>query len=130
MIARQLLCLGAESTIKVGRSKSSGFQSPDSSVPAWPEDGPVKIDRLQKGKMLAETCAKERGLPEKQRGLFVGISGIFYAAKAAGCDGKILQRDKFLEKLQIKIDEYLADKGKEGRNLANLQLVQAVVSHV
>merc|ERR1712150_169770 len=72
----------------------------------------------------------ERHLPSDRRGLFVGISGIFYAAKAAHCDGKVLQQHVFLECLEKRRDELMAEGGHKGRDIANLTLVTELVRHV
>merc|ERR1712228_113282 len=59
---------------------------------AWSEDGPVSQAKLDLWSKLVKTCSEERELPTR-RGLFVGIAGVFYAAKSAGCDGQILPRN-------------------------------------
>merc|ERR1711988_231127 len=52
---------------------------------AWTEDSSVSESKLNLWYELVRTCAEERELPTR-RGLFVGIAGVFYAAKTAGCD--------------------------------------------
>merc|ERR1719163_1413915 len=75
-------------------------------------------------------CSEELELPSQCRGLFVGISAVFYAAKAAGCAGKILPRDVFLGKLHAKINELMEKGGQAGRDLANLTLVASLVEFI
>jgi len=95
--------------------------------PAWSEDGPVDKERLTLWYNLLQACADERGFASQKRGLFVGISAIFYAAKLAGCDQMVLERDAFIAKLDAKRDALLAKGGTDGRGLANLTLVMALV---
>lgn len=96
---------------------------------AWPEDGPVDGKRLSQWHDLVKCCAEERKMPSNQRGLFVGISAYFYAAKLAGCAEVILERDPFLAKLYQKRDQLMMEGGTDGRGLANLTLVAALLEY-
>jgi len=113
-LARELLC--APGPVKETR-------------PAWSEDGTVDAKRLQMWSDLVEACTEELGLPTQQRGLFVGISAVFYAAYAAKCDGRILERDDFLERLSACRAELMTGEG-HGRELANLTMVIVLVRSV
>lgn len=79
---------------------------------------------------LVQSLAEENDFPTGVRGLFVGISAVFYAAKLAGCDNKLLSRDGFLGHLQAKHDFLMKEVGKDGRGLANLTLVSGLVKAV
>lgn len=132
-IAIRLLC---EDATNMRKSFASGSGSRTTlnlteTRPAWSEDGPVHAEKLQLWRELIDACGEEIELPGAQRGLFVGISAIFYAAKAAGCDGQILARDVFLEKLRAKIEVLSASGGKgSGRDIANLVLVSGLVKFI
>ena len=52
-------------------------------------------------------AAVQCGMQKEVRGLFVGISAVFYAADACGCAEKILPKYKFLAHLERKINETL-----------------------
>jgi hypothetical protein len=97
--------------------------------PAWSEDGPVSMELLEEWRDLVLCCADEVEVPHSQRGLFVGISAFFYAAKLAGCEDQILEKSDFIDALESKIEELL-ESGGTGRDLANLTLVSALVGHV
>jgi len=125
MLAHQLLTADGDA------ARPSKFAStPKETRPAWPEDGPVDKSRLDLWRMLVRCCAEERGIPTEQRGLFVGISALFYAAKLAGCAGTVLPRDAFLERLAARRNELLRDGACNGRDLANLTLVMTMVEFV
>eukprot|EP00927_Polykrikos_kofoidii_P018857 TRINITY_DN18782_c0_g1_i1.p1 TRINITY_DN18782_c0_g1~~TRINITY_DN18782_c0_g1_i1.p1 ORF type:complete len:1208 (+),score=179.78 TRINITY_DN18782_c0_g1_i1:187-3810(+) len=96
---------------------------------AWAEDGPVDDLQLSLWSELVLRIAEERQMPSGQRGLFVGISACYYAAKLAGCDEKILERDLFLDHIHRKRDELLEDGGKDGRGLSNLALVSSLTQY-
>lgn len=99
--------------------------------PAWSEVGAVDPKRLQLWKELVSACATEKGFPITKRGLFVGISAVFYAAQEAGCDDRLMEASAFLERLEQRRHELLLDAGKNhGRPLANLTLVVALVETV
>lgn len=121
VLARQLLC---------------GPGPVTETRPAWDEDGPVDNKRIDMWEELILACAAESDLPSGQRGLFVGISAVFYAAKSAKCDGRVMDREQFLEKLEQRKIEVLSGStsGKEqknqGRELANIVMVKALVSYV
>jgi len=95
--------------------------------PAWPEDGPANQRSLELWSDLVTASVDELDLPTNCRGIFVGISAIFYAAKLAKCDGRLLMRDEFLASLKGKRDALMADGGQDGRGLSNLTLVIALV---
>ncbi|CAK0870644.1 unnamed protein product [Prorocentrum cordatum] len=97
--------------------------------PAWPEDGPVSRELLEEWRDLVVCCAEEVDVPRGQRGLFVGITAFFYAAKLAGCEDRILEKSEFLDALEAKKEELL-ESGGTGRDLANLTLVAALGDHV
>jgi hypothetical protein len=113
----------------VGRQRRQGKRDYLTLQPAWREDGPTSRAKLEEWKALVECCAEESELPKSQRGLFVGITAIFYAAKLAGCDSHILGKQEFLAALDSKTQDLLASGGS-GRDLANLTLVAALVDHV
>eukprot|EP00928_Gymnodinium_smaydae_P008522 TRINITY_DN13101_c0_g2_i1.p1 TRINITY_DN13101_c0_g2~~TRINITY_DN13101_c0_g2_i1.p1 ORF type:complete len:1186 (+),score=269.39 TRINITY_DN13101_c0_g2_i1:291-3848(+) len=116
--AEQLLCSGMPA------GKCTELQK------AWGEDGPVDPKSLETWEQLVRSCCEDFGLPNERRGLFVGISAVFYAAKAAKCDQQILDRDVFLTKLRAKRTQLMGDGGTKGRDLANLTLVIALVESV
>jgi hypothetical protein len=97
--------------------------------PAWSEDGPVSRELLEEWRELVLCCAEEVDVPRGQRGLFVGITAFFYAAKLAGCEDRILEKADFIDALEFKKEELL-ENGGTGRDLANLTLVAALVGHV
>jgi len=82
--------------------------------------------------------------PEKMdkglRGLYIGISAVFYAAKSAGCAEVILQKASFLQCLEKKLEELMVKPPKpktvgdrevhDHREIANLTLVHTVVDRV
>jgi len=123
-LAHELLC--DDSDVR----RSVKHFPPKETRPAWPEDGPVDANRLELWRQLVCSCAEERGLPTQQRGLYVGISALYYAAKLAGCAGEVLVRDTFLRCLKAKRDELLKDAMGSGRDLANLTLVMSLVQFV
>mmetsp|Transcript_64668 Transcript_64668/g.140841 ORF Transcript_64668/g.140841 Transcript_64668/m.140841 type:complete len:1198 (-) Transcript_64668:69-3662(-) len=123
-IARELLCGQAVT----GRDRDQPL--PKETKAAWSEDGPVPERRLELWEQLVERCAEERGLPYEQRGLYVGISAVYYAAKLAKCDGLILERDIFLAHLEKRRDELVKEGSLEGRGLTNLTLVIVLVRFV
>eukprot|EP00403_Amphidinium_massartii_P020864 CAMPEP_0178393008 /NCGR_PEP_ID=MMETSP0689_2-20121128/11968_1 /TAXON_ID=160604 /ORGANISM="Amphidinium massartii, Strain CS-259" /LENGTH=1116 /DNA_ID=CAMNT_0020013591 /DNA_START=121 /DNA_END=3468 /DNA_ORIENTATION=- len=102
----------------------------DETRPAWSEDGPVDATLLQQWRDLVLICAEERDIPRERRGMFVGISAVFYAAKLANCAEMVLDRDTFLNRLDRKMGELLAAGGKDGRGLANIVLVHSLVETV
>lgn len=68
-----------------------------------------------------------------QRGLFLGITAVYYAAKAVHVDGLLLERDEFLSALTSSIDKALEEEGHDEsyiRLVSNLTLVKALVKHV
>jgi hypothetical protein len=56
---------------------------------------------------IVETIEQMQMSRGSLRGLFVGISAIFYAAQAAGVEERILPRDDFVEALEQKLAELL-----------------------
>jgi len=98
--------------------------------PAWTDDGPVDPKRLRLWRDLVEACAAENGLPTQQRGLFVGISAVYYAAAEAKCDGLVLERDVFVERLERRRDELVVEGSTAGRALSNITLVLGLVKAV
>jgi len=98
--------------------------------PAWTEEGPTEHKRVQLWKELVAACALERGFPINRRGLFVGISAVYYAAVEAGCENKLMEVGHFLKCLENKRQELLSMASGNGRLLANLTLVAALVQTV
>lgn len=74
------------------------------------------------------------------RGVYIGISAIFYAAKSAGCAETLLPKAAFLERLNARLKDLLAhppkpvDKNGElvydHREFANIVLVRDLISRV
>jgi len=129
-LARQLLCDDTQRGGGKGHVKDGKTSWPEETRPAWPEDGPVDRGSLDLWRQLIASCAEERGLPTQQRGLFVGISALFYAAKLAGCAGEVMPRDAFLLRLAKRRGELMEDGKGSGRDLANLTLVMTIVEYV
>ena len=69
------------------------------------------------------------------RGVLVGISGVFYAAKAAGCAEELLTRDQFVQSLEDTLKDKLVNLPEASKlaawrkDVANLTLVITVITH-
>eukprot|EP00929_Paragymnodinium_shiwhaense_P056677 TRINITY_DN28369_c0_g1_i1.p1 TRINITY_DN28369_c0_g1~~TRINITY_DN28369_c0_g1_i1.p1 ORF type:complete len:1204 (+),score=282.62 TRINITY_DN28369_c0_g1_i1:72-3683(+) len=101
-----------------------------STRPAWEDEKVPDKEKLDLWFELVQTCAEEHGLPRDLRGLFVGITAVWYAAKAAKVDSKIMARDEFLFALDEQRTVLMSQGGKGcGRTLANITLVMAFVSY-
>lgn len=104
---------------------------------------------LDRWREVVRSCIREQGLPPRDlRGLFVGISAIFYAAKACGCAEKILPKRAFLGFLEAELERLfegtvpvgsgaeedgeksMALTGKELQLFSNLALVHTFVEVV
>lgn len=115
--------------LRSGSRGSADAHTPNETKPAWTEDCLVVPAKLDLWRRMIKACCEEQMLPTSCRGLFVGISAVFYAAKAAGCANKILTRDEFLHELAKKITALGEKAGKgTGRDTANLTLVYEVVN--
>jgi len=93
VLAQELLCIPPASRPSGRTGRHASFTETKA---AWSEDGPVCPERLEQWRELVTTCADESHFPTEQRGLFVGISAVYYAAKLAVCEDKVLKRDEFL----------------------------------
>eukprot|EP00927_Polykrikos_kofoidii_P035519 TRINITY_DN30090_c0_g1_i1.p1 TRINITY_DN30090_c0_g1~~TRINITY_DN30090_c0_g1_i1.p1 ORF type:complete len:1131 (-),score=166.54 TRINITY_DN30090_c0_g1_i1:141-3533(-) len=104
-------------------------------VKAWKEQ------ILQEWSRLNDNGEVPSRMDGKLRGLFVGISAVFYAAKRAECTELILPKAEFLKKLDAKLNYLIenppapkstADRGVEydHKDVSNLALVHTVVDKV
>jgi len=127
VLAQELLCIPPASRPSGRTGRHASFTETKA---AWSEDGPVCPERLEQWRELVTTCADESHFPTEQRGLFVGISAVYYAAKLAGCEDKVLKRDEFLERLELQRNALMKEGGHDRRGLSNLVLVAALVQFV
>ncbi|CAD7934212.1 unnamed protein product [Amoebophrya sp. A25] len=120
--------------------------------PVWDKStSHVTRDMLAAWSTAVSKSIEENKLPTDLRGLFVGISAVFHAAKFCKCDNAILPKNEFLSRLEQKLELELLKScnataarspttpmpapkepmpEKELRNVSNLQLVHTFVSRV
>lgn len=116
----------------------------------FPKTDPITKDLLDAWREKIKDNLVNKDLPYKLqgnlRGVYVGISAIFYAAKSANCQELLLPKAEFLKRLEAKLEDLLAEVEKQRRiaareaekdqkvydhkEFANLVLVHTLVSHV
>jgi len=87
-------------------------------------------ERLADWKDLVGNAVREHGMSQGQRGLFLGISAIYYAAKEAQIADRLVSRDEFLTAVQLRVERLMIEGGSDERAIANLTLVLVLVEHV
>merc|ERR1712032_626751 len=90
---------------------------------------PLDRQRCEQWKDLVFHCLTEYGMPRYQRGLFLGISAVYYAARDAGCEGRFLSRDDFICAIREKLEELLDGHNLDNRTVANLALTAVLVEY-
>eukprot|EP00930_Biecheleria_cincta_P039447 TRINITY_DN27125_c0_g2_i1.p1 TRINITY_DN27125_c0_g2~~TRINITY_DN27125_c0_g2_i1.p1 ORF type:complete len:1165 (+),score=238.51 TRINITY_DN27125_c0_g2_i1:83-3496(+) len=111
--------------------------------PLFPKSEPMTQELLTEWrKRLREQIASMDFPPKLQgnlRGVYIGISAVYYAADLAGCSQTLLPKKAFIQKLEEKLQELLENppdpkEGKDGtktydhRAFSNLTLVSEVVN--
>jgi hypothetical protein len=110
----------------------------------WPRTEPMTEEKIEKWRNHIQTEIGKMDLPPNLkgnlRGVYIGISAVFYAAKSAGCAEELLPKAIFLERLREKLRKLLDDppppKEKNGeevhdhREFSNLVLVETLISNV
>lgn len=131
-------------TVQVDKRRSSGdrlfgTEFPETARLAWQfltsENREVwNEQRMGEWADLIKCCLKEHQVVSGQRGLFLGITAVYYAAKDAGVDCQLIRRDEFVTAVADRIDQAMAMSqgvgGADPRLLANLVLVKTLVEHV
>jgi hypothetical protein len=111
--------------------------------PLFPKSDPMTKELLTEWRKKLREQIASMDLPPKLncnlRGVYIGISAIYYAADLAGCSQTLLPKKAFIQKLEEKIEELLEDppdpkEGKDGtktydhRAFSNLTLVSEVIN--
>lgn len=115
-------------------------------APMWPKHEPMTEQRIEDWRALIREEMDFMDLPPRLqrnlRGLYVGISAVYYAASLANCAETIMPKTIFLGKIADKLRDLLEDPpapkaGPSGgqpsydhRAFANLALVYEVVDYV
>jgi len=112
---------------------------------------PEKCRRVERSDLMAwqervrEVLAGQRGThgrwPSQRRGIFIGISSMFYAAETAGIDRRLVSKRRALEALRAALEHELVQHGPDDtldevggtihqQRLANLAMTLVVIQHV
>jgi hypothetical protein len=86
----------------------------------WPTNERITMEKVNewRSRIQQKFCEMQQDpdFPEHMdgglRGLFIGISGVFYAAKLANCAEVILPKNAFLERIQTRLEELVKDPPK------------------
>eukprot|EP00927_Polykrikos_kofoidii_P073434 TRINITY_DN69474_c0_g1_i1.p1 TRINITY_DN69474_c0_g1~~TRINITY_DN69474_c0_g1_i1.p1 ORF type:complete len:572 (-),score=96.44 TRINITY_DN69474_c0_g1_i1:153-1868(-) len=100
----------------------------DNSFSTPPTDGEITkwTERVKEG-------LRQESFPRDMRGLFVGITATFYAAKEAKCADRVLSKAEALASLRARLVECRGpgcDPAAAARSCANLSLVMALLDWV
>jgi hypothetical protein len=129
-------------SVKVGNKTPTNVDSSGNTM--WPKFSPMSDELIDVWRAHIKKVMDAMDLPHKLqgnlRGVYIGISAIFYAAKSAGCAETLLPKAIFLERLNARLKDLLAhppqpvDKNGElvydHREFANIVLVRDLISRV
>jgi len=141
--SHQLLRTSEFYSVKLGNK--TPLTAPDGGEPMWARSQPMSHALIDAWRHRIRGTVEAMELPAKVkegqlRGVYIGISAVFYAAKEAGCTERLMPRDAFLGALSGKLNELLANPPKpqekdgkimyDHRPFSNLVLVREIVGRV